>query len=136
MGYYCEDNEYQKKFLKNNLFKIIVRCMKLAVTGNKAFYKKLFKKKSTAQILTEKINEYQTVEKGDLLSICVLPEYRGKGIAQSLLQSFTYQLKKQARKICFLTVNSQNQRAINFYEKNHFEVCRKTKELITYAKEL
>ena len=45
MGYFCEHNEYWKKFLKHNFFRVFFRCIKLALTGNKAFYKKYSKRK-------------------------------------------------------------------------------------------
>lgn len=136
MGYFCEYNEYQKKFLKHNFFRIFFRCIKLALTGNKAFYKKIFKKKSQTYVLNEKISEYKASEKGDLLSICVLPEYRGTGTAQSLMDSFLAQIEDQGRKICLLTVETENLRAVKFYEKNGFTACRRTEKLTTYAKEI
>lgn len=136
MGYFCEYNEYQKLFLKHNFFRIFFRCIRLALTGNKAFYKKVFKKKSQAYVLNDKFNKYKASEKGDLLSICVLPEYRGTGTAQALMDSFLTQLEEQNRKLCLLTVESGNARAIGFYEKNGFSACRKTEKSTTYGVEL
>ena len=71
-----------------------------------------------------------------MLSICVLPEYRGTGTAQSLMDSFLTQIEEQGRKICLLTVKTKNLRAVKFYEKNGFTACRRTEKLTTYAKEI
>lgn len=61
---------------------------------------------------------------GVLLSIGVCPDWRGKGIADKLLESFSNTAKKQYDKLR-LTVHTDNLRAIAFYRKsNWYEVGR------------
>lgn len=78
MGYYCDYNNYQKNFLKHNFFLIALRMLGLLFSGNKCAWKKcrtLLKKKNETEIISDKYNQYNVNDKGDLLSICVLPEY-------------------------------------------------------------
>ena len=61
-------------------------------------------------------------EISDILSICVLPEYRGLNIASRLVSEFVQTSKEKQCKACLLTVEDNNLRAISFYNKMGFEV--------------
>jgi len=76
-------------------------------------------------------------QRGDLLSICVLPEYRGHGAAQELLDCYIDMLRKNGRKLCLLTVEKSNSRGIHFYEKNGFVPYKEVGgNAMAYAKEM
>ena len=140
MGYYCDYNNYQKNFLKHNFFLIALRMLGLLFSGNKCAWKKcrtLLKKKNETEIISDKYNQYNVNDKGDLLSICVLPEYRGTGAAAQLISKYEQILLKKAKKICLLSVETKNDRAIKFYEKMDYEPYRRNGEAsILYAKKL
>ena len=140
MGYYCNYNNYQKNFLKHNFFLITLRMLGLLFSGNKCAWDKcrtLLKKKNKIEIISDKYSQYNVNDKGDLLSICVLPEYRGTGAAAQLISKYEQVLLEQAKKLCQLSVETKNARAIKFYEKMGYEPYRRNGEAsIVYAKEL
>ncbi len=55
---------------------------------------------------------------GNLLSICVLPDWKGSGIADKLLDSFQKACAAKGYKRLRLSVVSENSRAIAFYKKH------------------
>lgn len=60
-------------------------------------------------------------KKSTLLSICVSPESRGTNIATQLVEVFTNESKRRKCEFATLSVQTQNQRAVNFYEKLHWK---------------
>lgn len=54
-------------------------------------------------------------------TMCIHPEYRGKGIAQKLMDMHKEMGKAQGCRQMFLEVIVGNDRAIHFYEKNGYE---------------
>ena len=54
-------------------------------------------------------------------STAVLPEFRGKGVAEKLTEIFLEHLKNHKISACRLGVESENTRARKFYEKMKFE---------------
>lgn len=138
MGYLCEDNEYMKKFLKHNFIAISIRCLKLLLSRNTCMILKLrqMKKKENPDILERNINNAPQNQKGDLLSLCVIPRYRGTGIAQQLVKNYIIALKNRNREYCVLTVKVKNGRGIRFYEKNDFIKCKVKSDTIMYGKRI
>ena len=140
MGYYCEDNNYMKNFFKNNFFGIGLRILWLLLTIDNTAWKKLkgtFKKSNPFEVLNHEVEAIQLTDKVDLLSICVLPQCRGNGMAQELINCYEDVLKEQKRKICILTVATDNGRGVHFYEKNGYIPYKEAKEQArTYSKYL
>ncbi len=137
MGYYCEDNDYIKNYFKHNLFRIFFRCLYLGVTFNKSFYRKLFQKKGGQKVcaVQPSADSIAANRCGDLLSICVLPEHRGKGAAQSLINRYLKTLEAKSRELCYLTVDKDNSRAIAFYKRNGFELyCQRGAKMTCFCK--
>jgi len=59
-------------------------------------------------------------EEAEIGNICVLPDARGKGVGDSLMNALDeYMRARQVEKI-FLEVESDNTPAINLYEKNNY----------------
>ena len=139
MGYYLDKNDYMKKYFRHNLFAVIVRTVYLLLTGNKPAWAKIMSRfgKSDTFILVNENLSFSKEEAGDLLSICVLPEYRGNGAAQQLIERYQEVLRANDKTICLLTVAIENGRGVSFYERNGFvpykEVIGKVR---TYAKTL
>ncbi len=71
---------------------------------------------------------------GNLLSVCVLEEYRGAGTAVSLLLAFETALRERKVSRYSLSVNKNNPRARAFYEKMGFVVIREGDEEAVYGK--
>ncbi len=67
---------------------------------------------------------------GDISSVGVLPEQRGKGIGKKLLTFALGNLKQQGAQTCLLTVSAKNKQALSLYQalgfelKEHFTVYR------------
>ena len=95
------------------------------------------RKSDSVRILEPEFYHIPPTECGDLLSICVLPKWRGAGIANELISDYQDALRKIGRSVCFLTVATVNSRGIHFYEKNGFVPYRALGDVaITYAKRL
>jgi ribosomal protein S18 acetylase RimI-like enzyme len=71
-----------------------------------------------------------------LLSIAILPEYRGGGCSSRLLRRFELTLKERAVQTLGLSVNSDNARAIRFYLKEGWTIQDQDGEGITFSKQL
>ena len=134
MGYYCEDWDYTRSFLKNNFVRIVARVFVLLVTFNKLTWRKLFSfvfprsnavKGNSSKVegehddLVEK-PKCKSNQCGELLSICVLPNCRGTGLAGDLVDQFVDALRKGKRKVVRLTVLDDNGRGKAFYKRLGF----------------
>ena len=61
------------------------------------------------------------IDEVEIITNCVLPEFRKKGIGQSILQNLeSYALRNSVNKI-FLEVAEDNQQAISLYQKMNFQ---------------
>lgn len=58
------------------------------------------------------------IRSGNLLSICVLPEYEGTGVGGKLIESFQLTCKAEGYEYLTLSVLKQNNRAVTFYKKH------------------
>jgi len=58
------------------------------------------------------------IRSGNLLSICVLPDYKGTGVAGQLIESFQLACKAEGYERVTLSVLKQNSRAAAFYKKH------------------
>ncbi len=139
MGYFCEKKDFRKKYLKHNFLRICIRMLILLLSGNKLAWKALFRntRKTQTKILNTEVEKIPLEKRGDLLSICVLPEFRGDGTAKRLIDRFQDRLKQSGRCICQLTVHLSNVQGIKFYEKNgYFPYKEKDNQERTFVKKL
>ena len=68
---------------------------------------------------------YVSFDETELINLAVLPAYRGRGIAQSLLDAlFVYASQRDCTSM-FLEVAASNTAAQNLYRKNGFETVGK-----------
>jgi ribosomal protein S18 acetylase RimI-like enzyme len=58
---------------------------------------------------------------GHVTQICILPEYRSRGIGESLLAATQASLRKRYLTLLSLTVTEANVRAVTLYRRLHFE---------------
>lgn len=141
MGYYMDKDDQMQNFLCNNRIRVLWKTMLLMLVGNKPTWNKLlarFKHKPSVSdwtIVNDKYEHILNNQRGDLLSVCVLPEFRGKGYAQGMMEKYLAAMKAQGRKLCLLSVKSENLRARRYYERNGFELYRtRGEEGLTYMK--
>lgn len=141
MGYYMDKDDQMQNFLLKNRTKVIWKTILLMLAGNKQTWKKVvarFKHKPSVSdwiIVNDKYEQILNNQRGDLLSVCVLPDCRGKGYAQGMIDFFLTSMKEHGRRLCLLSVATDNFRARKFYERNGFELYRKRgKEGLTYIK--
>lgn len=58
------------------------------------------------------------IRSGNLLSICVLPDFKGTGVAGKIIESFQLACKAEGYERLTLSVLKQNSRAVAFYKKH------------------
>ena len=61
---------------------------------------------------------------GHITQVCVLPEYRGRGIGESLLAASQTNLRKRSFSMLSLTVTEANSRAVALYRRLNFDSKR------------
>lgn len=140
VGYRMCKNDFMERFIRNNRTKVVLNTVRLLLACDKVAWKKVknyFIKSSRPKF--EVINhEYDYVPKeetADLLSICVLPEHRGKGYAMQLIEEYLKILKESGMKLCLLSVENKNSAAVKLYEKAGFIPYRKMgEEGMTYMR--
>lgn len=60
-------------------------------------------------------------DEAELFQIGTRPDFRGQGIASSLLERLHAEMRKRGASVCFLEVRSRNAAAIALYEKAGYE---------------
>ena len=141
MGYYMDKDDQMQNFLYKNRLRILWKTFLLLLIGNKQAWNKIIsrlKHKPDISDWTIVNNKYESIkneERGDLLSVCVLPECRGKGYAQDMMNLYLRAMKNAGRKLCLLSVKKDNERAKRYYERNGFELYRTRGNVgLTYIK--
>lgn len=61
------------------------------------------------------------IDEAELFQVGTLPEYRGRGLAKSLLERLHSEMRNRGAAVCFLEVRSRNDAAIALYEKSGYE---------------
>lgn len=127
------EEKYRYDLAKNLIFRCI-KFEKLALRKCLLRAKDILISKVKKMEPTKEINALQT--SGELLSICVLPQWRGLDIAQNLIFEYEKLLLEKDVQNYSLTVLCENARACNFYEKCGFVLAHKTKSEMVYSKKL
>src|SRR3984885_7803417 len=61
---------------------------------------------------------------GHVTQICILPEYRSRGVGESLLAATVAELRKRKFSLLSLTVTEANSRAVDLYRRLNFDTKR------------
>ncbi|MHC4216448.1 MAG: GNAT family N-acetyltransferase [Planctomycetota bacterium] len=112
------------------LTKSVVRQVLLA-----ELFKKL-KLKETGEPVSEDQKDKESENSCGLLSICVLPEFRGKRIASKLIDYFKQICISKGYDRITLSALEGNARAIAFYEREGWRSTKKTGKSIKFSLEL
>ena len=124
----------QNEYIKKNALRMSLRILILLICFDKTTWRRVMNK-----IKKPKPPEgRKSVKrgKGDLLSICLLDEYRGCGASVKLIKEFEEGLKKNNINEYVLTVFPYNKRARAFYEKCGFQIYYETVEDVKYIKKI
>jgi len=97
--------------------------------------KKLHRKRAAARSGDTKAPS-ASVRSGNLLSICVLPDYKGTGVAGKLIESFQLACKTEGYERLTLSVLSENSRAVAFYKKHGWRQSDQSGESIRFFLDL
>lgn len=126
MGYYLDKRDQLSRFIKHNAARLLLKVPVLLLMGDKSTWKKTYQVIAGYQekqdILSPLPDTISKSEISDILSICVLPEFRGLNIASKLVVEFMKTSKEHHCKACLLTVEDDNLRAMNFYKRMGFVV--------------
>jgi ribosomal protein S18 acetylase RimI-like enzyme len=76
------------------------------------------------------------IRSGNLLSICVLPDYKGTGVGGKLIESFQLTCKDEGYERLTLSVLKQNSRAVAFYKKHGWRQSGISGESIRFVLDL
>jgi len=76
------------------------------------------------------------VRSGNLLSICVLQDYKGTGVAGKLIESYQLACAAEGYERLTLSVLSENSRAVAFYKKHGWRQSGKSGESIRFVLDL
>lgn len=140
MGY-ITGSKARNNFESNYKWKLILRLLVLCIKLDKQALDRVHSKICSIchSIINKKTNHAQTKNPnnlGSLLSICVMPQFRGTEIASTLLKEFENQLNKTNITKYTLSVYKTNARAIGFYKKMGFKNISFDNTTARYLKEL
>lgn len=120
MGYYDGSNA-RSAFLKENKLRLALRILVLCLSFNRLVLKKCWNFVFGTKKKSEKDSKKVEAE-ADLLSICVLDTYRGKGISVELVKQFEGRVVNAGKTDMMLAVYQNNNRAIAFYKKMGYAI--------------
>ncbi len=125
MGYRQGSNA-RSTFLKENKIKLSLKMILQIFRRNKLVITKCWNYFLGYFVRKKSETKCSKIVDGDLLSICVLPEFRGKGISVELVKEFEKLLTEQNIGEYLLSVYKTNIKAIHFYTKMGFTVIAET----------
>ena len=135
-GYRCDEPNITKEFIKKHRISLIFVIIFRLLTFDKRVYKKIFSKKNKIVNTNDEFKKIPKNNRVDLLSICVLKEFRGSGVAVKLEESFIDNVKKLNRHFVFLCAETSNERGNSFYKKIGYSSAATLDHSIVYAKKI
>lgn len=125
MGYKLESTRFSYKLLKHHFLSVSVAFIYMLITGDSECWRKVrsvFKRHRNYEekivIHNSEVHECKDSDKVELFTIGVLPEYQGKGMAQSLIEEYFKVCTLIGRKYCLISYIVENLRAERFYYRN------------------
>ncbi|HBG92028.1 MAG TPA: ribosomal-protein-alanine N-acetyltransferase [Nitrospiraceae bacterium] len=106
-----------------------------------SFFNEIYKQRSIPKVavIDDRIAGYicanHVADEGHILNLAVHPDFRGKGIANTLVENILEELKENACRFLYLEVRASNNAARKLYEGFGFSVVGTRKEYYTEPKE-
>ena len=119
MGYYSGSSA-RDSFIRRNKVTLATRISLLCLSLNKNAWQRVWN--FVVQTMRRGSPVGEVMADADLLSICVLPEYRGEGISSYMLGQFEKELSDDGKIDLTLSVYKDNNRAISFYKREGFSI--------------
>ena len=111
-----ESSNFHRNLFNSNRLSFLLAVVKSALGKPSVFYR-------LAMNLEKNANHNDDNDYAELLSIAVLPEYKGNGIGKRLLENFEVEVKRRGGKKLALTTDYENNEAVvNFYQKCGYSV--------------
>ncbi len=128
--------KFEETYRTALIFSILKQCICL----NKQAIRKVMDRLKTCFVRKKQTSQTQSpaisADAADLLSIGVLPEYRGTGCSEKLLLEFEKLLKEKHIRCYTLSVLKENERTKSFYLKHGFTLLHSGRNEIKYVKKL
>lgn len=139
MGYYA-GRRSRDRFIQTCKFPLIGRCIQLMFRFDRDTIQRvstLAKVKLLPKRKKRRGDAPQpTFCQADLLSIGVLPEFRGTSVAEDLVTAFEERMKKNGVSRYSLSVKAENGRARAFYAKQGFQIFSESGDSCELVKDL
>jgi ribosomal protein S18 acetylase RimI-like enzyme len=111
-----ESSGYHKKLLRNNFFQYFFSVGKMSLFNPRILIRLILNIEKKSSIIDKK-------NYAELLSIAVLPEFKGSGVGKLLLDSFENNIEKRGGKRIALTTDyDNNDPVIKFYKKCGYKI--------------
>lgn len=127
IGYYMDRPGHQERYISKNRWTVARRLLWLMLKGDMQAWSKFMLRfrKPVYYIIDHRLDDVPMSEVGDLLSICIHPDYRGKGYGGMLIEAYLKSMKEQGRKYCLSSTNFDNKEAQRMFTHNGFVPYRK-----------
>ncbi len=127
VGYYMDRPGHQERYVNKNRWTVARRMLWLMLKGDMQAWSKFMLRfrKPVYYIIDHRLDEVPMSEVGDLLSICVHPDFRGKGYGGKLIEAYLKNMKNVGRKYCLSSTNFDNKEAQKMFTHNGFVPYRK-----------
>lgn len=131
----------KKRFINNNKIWLLLKLMLLCLKLDKDTWTRVFKFATSAIGLDRSKRAASSDDRPNLktlgiLSICVVNQCKGQGIAKILVEDFEQRLIKNGYEGYTLSVYKTNERARRFYEKISMKIYKESAATVSYIKEL
>lgn len=113
----CVQSEgFHKKIIKRNIIKFGLQFFRLIILKPLAIIR-------LAKNLKKESNKNDDGRYAELLSICISPKYKSKGLGKELIKNFENELIGKGCKLLTLTTDfHNNDKTINFYKSTGYEI--------------
>lgn len=138
MGYIPPFNP-REEFERSNFWLLSRHMIRLLVRFNKMAWARVFARIKDKFVKTKPNNEKPELKgltRSGLLSICVLPEFRGTGISIRLIEEYEKESLEMGADYYTLSALKANERGNAFYRKIGLKIKNESKDEIYYYKML
>lgn len=120
-----ESSNFHRNLFNSNKWSFLLAVVKSALVKPTIFYRLARNLEKNADLKDD--NNY-----AELLSIAVLPEFKGNAIGKKLLESFEAEVRiREGKKLALTTDLENNEAVVNFYQRCGYDILY---DFVTYPK--